>query len=375
MSSLMSSPSALASGARGVCPALAMFQTCHACPFVSACPYKAQLGDYGQEQNRSEEKLAGTIKTLIGQLRDETADGAARDDAADALLVHSEDQTLPAHVRGEIVVALGEHGDARIFEKLCGTLIDQRLAEGYSVLREEAALALGDLGDARAIPILTQMLEDWRPGVRFACAVALGRLGRPEGRSSLQLARTLRLGDDFGQLNDQIHEMCAFSLALLGDADMREPLETLLTSEDRLSLSRAEILFALGELGNPESLPLIHWLRSEEISEGLRRYTAITLGRLGCNEAREELIQCLSITDGDLDIHAARALAKLDDASGVEVLAMRGLASRIGYLRRISAESLLALDTLQTRRLVMAYLEHEPVAAIQDSLRARISSS
>ncbi len=374
MSSLMSPPSVLTSGARGICPALAMFQTCHACPFVSTCPYKAQLGDYGKEQNQNDEKLAGTIKTLLAQLRDDAADDPTRDHAADALLAHADDPALPAHLRGEVVVALGDYGDARAFEKLGETLIDQRLAEGHSVLREDAALALGDLGDARAIPLLTQMLEDWRPGVRFACAVALGRLGRPEGVSSLQLARSLRLGDDFGQLNDQIHEMCAFSLALLGDADVREPLEILLTSENRLSLSRAEIIFALGELGDPESLPLLHWLREEGISEGLRRYTAIALGLLGCNEAREELIQCLPMTDGDLDIHAARALAKLDDASGVEVLAMRGLASRIGYLRRISAESLLALDTLQTRRLVMAYLEHEPVASIQDSLRARISS-
>ncbi len=372
MPSLMGPASALMTEARGLCPALAMFQTCYACPFVTTCPHKSKLGDYAQDQNLLDEALAKNVSDALARLRDEANEETDRAEASDRLLALTDAPELPVHLRGEIAVALGEYGDQRILEKLGETLLDQRLTEKYANLREDAAFALGDMGDARAIPILTQMLEDWRPGIRFACAVALGRLGRPEGIAPLRLARSLRLGDDFGQLNDQIHEMCAFSLALLGDRSVREPLEELLHNEERLSLSRAEVIFALGEIGDPASLLPLQQIKPEHLSDGLRRYISIAFGLIGCNEVREELIQCLAHTEGDLDIHAARALAKLGDDSGVEVLAMRGLASRIGYLRRISAESLLALDTLQTRRLVMAYLDLEPVASIQDSLRARI---
>jgi HEAT repeat protein len=365
----------LRQGTRGSCPALAVYQTCHACVFVSACPYKSSLGDYGAEQGRADAAVLRAVNDRIACVSDETATDAARLAAADELVADLRNADLPPHVHARIAVALGERGDVRAFEALGETLLDARLTEQYAALREEAALALGDLGDARAVGVLSQMLEDWRPSIRFACVVALGRLGEPTAIERLHAAHGQRLGDDFGRFNDQVQEMTLFSLALLGDRDVRRPLEAMLTNEDRLTLSRAEIVFALGELNDAAALPALKAFQESGISEGLQRYVAIALGRLGCNEARERLIEFLPVREGDIGVHAARALATLGDERAIDTLAMRGLTSPLGYVRRLAAQDLLKLPSLNSRRLAKAYLEHEPVASIRSLIGRQLEAT
>ncbi|OYT73825.1 MAG: hypothetical protein CFK52_00240 [Chloracidobacterium sp. CP2_5A] len=361
---------------RGLCPALAMYLSCVNCPFVAACPYKTRLGDFGQaaaEQERGERDRA---RRLAAILLDEQASDAQRQQAADEVADWlASDAGMAAQTRGELAVALGDYGDARAFEPLAATLGDLRLSENQSALREDAALALGDLNDARARAPLTQWLSDWRPGVRFACVVALGKLGDPQAIPDLRALRGLRIGDDFGQLNEQVHEMCLHALALLGDAEARAPLARLLTAEERVALSRAEIVFALGELGDRASLPALEALYASEIGDGLRAYAAVALGRLG-RDTRDALTPLLSAADEDLAFHAARALAALGDESAIEPLALRGLTSRRGYIRRLAVEALQPFEALPAvRAAIAAYAEQEPIAALRERVQARLVQS
>jgi HEAT repeat protein len=149
----------------------------------------------------------------------------------------------------------------------------------------------------------------------------------------------------------------------------------MLTNEDRLTLSRAEIVFALGELNDAAALPALKAFQESGISEGLQRYVAIALGRLGCNEARERLIEFLPVREGDIGVHAARALATLGDERAIDTLAMRGLTSPLGYVRRLAAQDLLKLPSLNSRRLAKAYLEHEPVASIRSLIGRQLEAT
>jgi len=321
------------------------------------------------EAAAQENEARDRARRLIAVLTDEGAADAQRQQAADEVAAWLEtDAGLLPHIRGQLAIALGDYGDVRAFEPLVATLGDLRLSEQQSVLREDAALTLGDLNDARACEPLIQWLTDWRPGVRFACAVALGRLGLPEAIPALKSLREVRIGDDFGQLNEQVQEMCLHALALLGEADVREPLEQLLTAERRVALSRAEIVFALGELGDAASVPALEALYASNIGEGLRHYTAIALGRLG-RDMREVLRPLLAADDEDLAFHAARALAALGDEVAVEPLVLRGLTCRRGYIRRLSVQALRPfLGQPAVQAALEAYAEQEPV----QSLRQRV---
>jgi len=354
---------------RGLCPALAMYLSCVNCPFVAACPYKTRLGDFGVEAAAQENEARDRAQRLMTVLCNEGAPDAQRQQAADEVAAWLETDTgLLPHVRGALAIALGDYGDVRAFEPLVATLGDLRLGEQQSFLREDAALTLGDMNDARACEPLMHWLTDWRPGVRFACAVALGRLGLPEAVPALKSLRDIRIGDDFGQLNEQVHEMCLHALALLGEAEVREPLEQLLTAERRVALSRAEIVFALGELGDTASVPALEALYASEIGEGLRHYTAIALGRLG-RDTRELVHPLLAAEDEDLALHAARALAALGDERAIEPLVLRGLTCRRGYIRRLSVQALRPfLGQPAVRAALEAYAEQEPVPSLRQRL-------
>ncbi len=347
---------------RGLCPALAMYLSCRNCPFVAACPYKTRLGDFGLEAAAHEQQERARAHQIIAVLGNEQASDTQRQQAADeAAEWLASDPALSPQVRGSLAVALGDYGDVRAFEPLVATLGDLRLSENYAVLREDAALALGELNDTQAWVPLTHWLTDWRPGVRFACVVALGKLGASEAISALKALRDVRIGDDFGQLNEQVHEMCLHALALLGEAEARLPLETLLTAERRVALSRAEIVFALGELGDAASLPALEALYDAEIGDGLRAYTTIALGRLG-RDVREALRALVSAADEDIAFHAARALASLGDEAAIEPLVLRGLTSRRGYVRRLSVSALRPFAAQPSvHRALRAYIEQEPV--------------
>jgi cyclophilin family peptidyl-prolyl cis-trans isomerase len=102
-------------------------------------------------------------------------------------------------------------------------------------------------------PDLVTLLSDAEPRVRRRAALAVGRVGLPEGVQPL-----------VGLLSDsdpEVRQMAAFALGLIGDASATAPLTQALTDADVLVRGRAAE--ALGQIGAKEAAPAIGTLAAE----------------------------------------------------------------------------------------------------------------
>jgi HEAT repeat protein/cyclophilin family peptidyl-prolyl cis-trans isomerase len=96
-------------------------------------------------------------------------------------------------------------------------------------------------------PDLVRLLEDAEARIRRRAALAIGRVGLPEGVAPL----VKLLGDP----DPEVRQMAAFSLGLIGDRLAREPLVAALG--DASPLMRGSAAEALGLLGDPAAAPAI----------------------------------------------------------------------------------------------------------------------
>ncbi|MEM8641439.1 MAG: HEAT repeat domain-containing protein [Cyanobacteria bacterium P01_G01_bin.54] len=80
-----------------------------------------------------------------------------------------------------IVAALGEMGEPRAFELLCGALKSDN-----GLLQTAAISALGELGNPDAIPLLIPFISDADWQMRHRLAQALVNLGTPASQAPLQ---------------------------------------------------------------------------------------------------------------------------------------------------------------------------------------------
>jgi hypothetical protein len=146
----------------------------------------------------------------------------------------------------DAVAMLGEIGGPRAVE-----LVTSALANTDPRVRAEALHALAELGDAEAGRLALGFLEDSDSNVRLAAAVTAGKLG---------LERALR------------------------------PLVNLLDAEEAPA-SRALLLQALGELGDPGAVPAIQKhaapSRFSKADTGVRVAAYRALHRIGTPHARE----------------------------------------------------------------------------------------
>ncbi|HEY0875779.1 MAG TPA: HEAT repeat domain-containing protein [Vicinamibacterales bacterium] len=104
-------------------------------------------------------------------------------------------------------------------------------------------------------PDLVKLLADDEARIRRRAAIAIGRVGLPEGVQPLAGALT--------DTDPQVREMAAFGLGLIGDMAAAAPLTQALA--DAAPLVRGRAAEALGQIGAKEAAPAIGKLAAEYI--------------------------------------------------------------------------------------------------------------
>jgi cyclophilin family peptidyl-prolyl cis-trans isomerase/HEAT repeat protein len=181
------------------------------------------------------------------------------------------------------------------------------------------------------VPDLVRLLEDPEGRVRRRAALAIGRVGLPEGVPPL--ARLLA-----GDRDAEVRQMAAFALGLLGNTAAIDPLRAAL--RDSSEPVRGRAAEALGLIGDAASAPAIAAMAADELarSDAARldpdelawplapateafRLGVFALTRLKASDA---LLSVVLDRSGQPRVRwwpAAYALSRIDDARAVPALA------------------------------------------------------
>ncbi len=232
-------------------------------------------------------------------------------------------------------------------------LEDQRLlrdpAPPVDAAAEPAAAAAAPPRPVR--PDLVELLADPSPRVRRRAALAIGRVGRPEGIAPLVAS--------LGDAEAEVRQMSAFALGLLGDESAAEPL--LLALDDPSPLVQGRAAEALGRIGAAGAAEAIGGLVEgyvatafeldpEDLSHPLApEVEAFRLGLYALADLRafEPLAAAVLQPDGQPILWwwpVAYALARVDDPRAIDALAtLAGVQGRVGVA--LAAEGLGALGS------------------------------
>ena len=229
------------------------------------------------------------------------------------------------------------------------SLEDQRLLRAPPPVGAAAAPAA--VSPRRARPDLVELLADASPRVRRRTALAIGRVGRPEGVAPLVAS--------LGDAEPEVRQMSAFALGLLGDESAAEPLLRALDDPSPLVQGRAaEALGRIGAAGAADAIggllrryvAAAFELDPEDVSHPLApEVEAFRLGLYALADlgAFEPLAAAVLQPDGQPILWwwpVAYALARVDDARAVDALVtLAGVQGRVGVA--LAAEGLGALDT------------------------------
>lgn len=223
-----------------------------------------------------------------------------RDGLADAPSLASDLRGLrrsdPA-ARAEAARRLGERKERAAIPHLGALLLQSNEDEDA---RAAAAIALGRIGDWRSAAFLRRSAGDASRKVRFASALALGKVRDPEGLRALEqvslrdahwwvrYAAAVALGGTRDpaavpplaraareDLRWQVRQQAARSLGELGGRLAARALGETLNDED--AAIRATAARALGEMGGPDSLDLLHAAWGREKDEFARRIIGAAL--------------------------------------------------------------------------------------------------
>ena len=157
---------------------------------------------------------------------------------------------------------------------------------GHTWVREESArvVATERMGASRSrltVQELVEALEDPSFNVRYEAVIAIART-RPDGRLVQALVDILR-GDE-----PDLSVAAAWALGRLGDPLAIPALREALDSDYPLLASRSAR--ALATLGDEKSAPVFLDRFQETDDPGMRLAYGLSLGRLGCREAANELM-------------------------------------------------------------------------------------
>jgi HEAT repeat protein len=222
-------------------------------------------------------------------------------EALEGLLTLSRDRD--GRVRAAALRGLPGHDDPRVARELLDALDD-----GDALVREVAVVCLADVDDPRALPALERALRSRHPEIRFQASESY-----VQAHPAPDPARLEPLLDDE---DARVREGVVLAFAELGDAGTG-PLQRAV--EDRVWRVRARAALALAELDDDRGAALlVQALGDPELV--IQALDA--LARVRHDAALEPIayIAQAFLKPLPLKVAAARALCRMGDQRGVEVL-------------------------------------------------------
>jgi len=206
---------------------------------------------------------------------------------------------------------------------------------------------------------LARYVQDKDPRIRVAAVRALGRIARPEVKSSLLQA-----------LEDpdlDVRAAAAFALGQLGDSTLVSVL--LRTLEDPIHGVRKNVVEALGKLGNPGTTPALVGLLESQ-SPDLRGEAALALARVKDRRATSALVDLMEgDPDDEVRWRAAYAVAATEDPEAMEALA-RAVSDRRPLVAMYAARGIGKFGSEADWRALRPALAHEDWRVQVDALIA-----
>lgn len=245
------------------------------------------------------------------------------------------------------ILRLGELRDQRAVLTLVAVLEDKLSPiQGYSptqqlLLKQAAAESLGKIGGKVALSKLSDLLKSKDPNERKLAVQALPGVAGGQAATDLRTALQAETDADLkaqiifalgnaaihvGNLKEQqaiaaelIRQMekekdlvrlaAVQALGKLRHKSATEPLLKLLTDEHDVEALAAEIVTALGEIGDEKAVDLLVILLRVHVKKRVRIEVALALGKIGGPKARAALKERLNLeVDADVKtaIHKAR---------------------------------------------------------------------
>jgi HEAT repeat protein len=169
-------------------------------------------------------------------------------------------------------------------------------------LRCHAIEAISDVDPVNAAPIVLKGLTDTQPSVRFAAAMAAGKMKLLEAYRPL-----LAMADD---PNQQVEIGVRFALHRLGDTRLSHELEQFAASPD--PHIRGTTAFVLGLLRDPSATPMLLRLSADR-APSVRIQAAEALWRLGDERGLKDLVAYTISAYPDDQMIALPAIAETGD--------------------------------------------------------------
>lgn len=274
----------------------------------------------------------------------------ARIPSATPLLIKTLSTAHPI-IRARVVEILGISKDKASIPALFDAVKGE-----YFTVRSRAALVLANIGDAQVLPALLPLLKDRESEVRSAACIAVAKFCDPS------------TFDDITNilLDDPIMDVRRSAARSLGDTKHPAALPFLMEALRDSSWwfeqeeAAADLLIAIEKMGSVAVAPLIEALSDKEGT--VRKYAAITLGRIHDPRAIDELGMTIYDLHHEVGKAAAEALAKFG-APIVDIF-IEALSHPESAVRE---NSLVALSKIQDERVVPVLIEmlQDPVKDVQ----------
>lgn len=224
-----------------------------------------------------------------------------------------------------------------------------------AVLRAQALEAILARPE-RATPMVQLGLKDNNPGVRFAAAIAAGKLADPAFRPGV---RNL-LRDN----NLSVQAAAMFAADALGVEASKNGLPRMLTSPDFTVRSNA--ILVLGLMGDESAVPMIRQLTQSRTAQAnsvqqqlFRVQTAETLYTLGYEGAIDELRAAMFSPDQEVRILAMLALGKIQDRQYEPALLVILREPEPIEIKMAAAEALARMDRYTGEKFLLLGMQAE----------------
>ena len=228
-----------------------------------------------------------------------------------------------ALVRANTALALGQIGGDEVVDHLLDALKD----ESWEV-RHDAVIALGEVGGEKAVKGLAGLLEEEDEfEIKEKTIYSLGKIGDKEAVKVLEGF----IGEE------ELHQTLARSLCSIDDQVAEEPLIKLFEEGERDT--RMIVVEGLGGMERSDVILNTLYKGLKDDIWRVREESAKALGRLGDEDAVENILDLLDDENSYVVEASLKSLGKLGDVSVVDELSEK-LDDREASIRIASAEAL-----------------------------------